>query len=291
MSSKYLVNEYPLIVLPSLATLIGLNEAIILQQIHYWTSNPKIGIEADGCRWVRNTVDEWHDENFPFWSVKTIRRAIYRLEELGLVLTRSDLNQANYDKTKWYSVDYDAVNTYTIPSGQNDQWTGQNDQIDVDKMTRPIPDNTSDNTSEMIKGAQPGLPLSSWEQARRHFDGLGLMNGVTAAQAQSLVEDCEAQGRLDWVELACGVARENGAYNPKYAVEVLRSALKAGVAPGERKANGNGNGNNRSKGGSQAGFGFGLHRQSDEPYDSGWDDLPPAEAERLEAGFRAGRTA
>ena len=31
-----LLNENPLIVMPTLAAHIGLNEAIILQQVHYW---------------------------------------------------------------------------------------------------------------------------------------------------------------------------------------------------------------------------------------------------------------
>ena len=35
-TSKLLVDEPPLIVLPSLAVAIGLAEAILLQQIHYW---------------------------------------------------------------------------------------------------------------------------------------------------------------------------------------------------------------------------------------------------------------
>ena len=40
-SSKLLIDEPPLQVLPSLALKIGLNEAIILQQVHYWL-NPKL---------------------------------------------------------------------------------------------------------------------------------------------------------------------------------------------------------------------------------------------------------
>ena len=36
MSSRLLIDEYPLVVQPSLAALVGINEAIILQQIHYW---------------------------------------------------------------------------------------------------------------------------------------------------------------------------------------------------------------------------------------------------------------
>ena len=34
-----LYNEPPLTVSPSLAAAVGLNEAIVLQQVHYWTQN------------------------------------------------------------------------------------------------------------------------------------------------------------------------------------------------------------------------------------------------------------
>ena len=34
--SRLLLEDEPLVVLPKLATVIGLNEAIILQQLHYW---------------------------------------------------------------------------------------------------------------------------------------------------------------------------------------------------------------------------------------------------------------
>ncbi len=34
--NNLLLDEHPLLVMPKLATLIGLNEAIVLQQVHYW---------------------------------------------------------------------------------------------------------------------------------------------------------------------------------------------------------------------------------------------------------------
>lgn len=34
--NNLLLDEHPLLVMPMLATLIGLNEAIVLQQVHYW---------------------------------------------------------------------------------------------------------------------------------------------------------------------------------------------------------------------------------------------------------------
>ena len=57
-SSRLLITEPPLLVLPSLAIAIGLNEAIFLQQLHYWLQ--QAGKERDGRRWIYNTYDEWH---------------------------------------------------------------------------------------------------------------------------------------------------------------------------------------------------------------------------------------
>ena len=49
-TSPLLINEHPLMVLPSLATAVGLNQAIVLQQVHYWLDlNRKIeGAEVVG---------------------------------------------------------------------------------------------------------------------------------------------------------------------------------------------------------------------------------------------------
>lgn len=39
--SKLLLDDEPLVILPKLAAAIGLNEAIILQQLHYWLEKVK----------------------------------------------------------------------------------------------------------------------------------------------------------------------------------------------------------------------------------------------------------
>ncbi|SDN86290.1 hypothetical protein SAMN05443253_12225 [Bacillus sp. OK048] len=40
--SRLLINEGPVKIIPSLATKIGLNEAVVLQQIHYWLGISKL---------------------------------------------------------------------------------------------------------------------------------------------------------------------------------------------------------------------------------------------------------
>ena len=101
--SKLLISESPLLVLPSLAETIGLNEAIVLQQIHFWTSKEKH--YKDGRYWVYNSYDSWADQ-FPFWSKSTIIRILNRLENEGLIIT-ANYNALKIDRTKWYAINYE----------------------------------------------------------------------------------------------------------------------------------------------------------------------------------------
>ncbi|WP_228403122.1 DNA replication protein [Pasteurella canis] len=118
--SKLLINEQPLQVIPSLAVAIGLNEAIFVQQLHYFLNISKHKYEER--IWIYNTIDEWC-EIFPFWSKKTIQRTIKRLEEMGLILSTNKLNKMKMDKTKWYSIAYEKI----------EELTSQNDQMRCDQ--------------------------------------------------------------------------------------------------------------------------------------------------------------
>ena len=70
----------PLIVLPALAEVVGLEEAIILQQLHYLLINKKNGKVIHGKRWIYNTYSGWL-EYFPWMTERTLRRYFTRLEK------------------------------------------------------------------------------------------------------------------------------------------------------------------------------------------------------------------
>ena len=78
-----LIEKSPLQVLPSLAMQVGLNAAILLQQLHF-RSLISTNVR-DGHKWVYKTYEEWKNEEFPFWSVDTIKRAIRVLPRIGVV--------------------------------------------------------------------------------------------------------------------------------------------------------------------------------------------------------------
>ncbi|HHW5040793.1 TPA: conserved phage C-terminal domain-containing protein [Staphylococcus aureus] len=143
--NKLLIDDYPIQVLPKLAELIGLNEAIVLQQMHYWLN--RSNHDYDGKLWIYNSYPKWI-EQFPFWSESTIKRAITSLEKQGL-LHVGNYNKAGFDRTKWYSINYFTLNQLvTRASGQNDPTMRSKWSDDEVKMNRPIPETTPETSSE-----------------------------------------------------------------------------------------------------------------------------------------------
>lgn len=103
--SKLLIDDYPLMVLPQLAEQIGLNKAIVLQQIHYWINKNKP--MPDGYTWVYNSIPEWKKQ-FPFWSEKTIANILRELRSEGFLVAESK-SENHWDKTLFYRINHDAL--------------------------------------------------------------------------------------------------------------------------------------------------------------------------------------
>jgi hypothetical protein len=218
-------------VLPTLAVAIGLNEAIVLQQVHFWLTVSKN--VRNGRTWVWKTLGEWQAE-FPFWSEPTIRRAISTLEELG-VLESTDLwNNKGSDRTKWYSINYERLGEIEglikmiRPGDQNDQATrskrsgqlinmirppDQNDQLLLPEITTEnTPENTPEITATAVAGSPDGEeefsdPRTPW--AIFEDEGYGTLTPFTGDQIG------------DWVDT--------------YGEEQVKVALLAGVMNGVKK--------------------------------------------------------
>lgn len=102
--------DRPLVINPALAEKIGLNEAIVLQQMHYWLDKTTSGREHDGKTWIYNTYEQWA-EQFPFWSESTIKRIINSLKNKGLIKVKQ-LNKQTHDRTNYYTIAYESANLF-----------------------------------------------------------------------------------------------------------------------------------------------------------------------------------
>lgn len=138
-----------LIVNTDLALVLGdLNEAIILNQLNYWLEINKKADKnfIDGKYWVYNSYAEWRENDFPYWSEKTIQRTFTRLENKGIVIS-ANYNKMCIDKTKWYSIDFEVLEEMIKAYDSNkiseeDKMSCREGQYD-----RPIPKNTTKDYS------------------------------------------------------------------------------------------------------------------------------------------------
>ena len=108
-----LIQESPLLILPTLAQQIGLGEAILLQRLHCQLTNQ--GEERDGKFWYCQTYAKWAKQ-LPFWSESKIKRLFIKLENIGLIQSTDKYNTSYVDRTKWYAIKYRALRSTLLSS-------------------------------------------------------------------------------------------------------------------------------------------------------------------------------
>ena len=158
--SKLLINEQPLQCQPSLAAALkSADEAIVLQQLHYWLSRTN-NVQSDGHKWVYNSMADWLKQ-FPWIQSRArLTRYFEDLEKRGLIIT-GNFNKAKFDKTKWYRIDYDALTdleqrlyqTESTSDSKQDNGVSQNEST----YTNRLPETTTreDDDDAHTRDAQP----------------------------------------------------------------------------------------------------------------------------------------
>lgn len=107
--SKLLIDEPPLQVLKSLVIALGLEKAIVLQQIHWMLKGGNSGqIGSDGHKYVWKSAQEFREDYFPFWTEQNIRKHIRGLEARGVLISHR-MRRKVYDQTKFYRINYEAL--------------------------------------------------------------------------------------------------------------------------------------------------------------------------------------
>ena len=156
-----LIDDYPLIVLPALAEEIGLNEAIFLQQLNYW-SQPKLNqgiVDEQGRRWIYNSVEAWRAQ-FRFFTERTLRRTISNLENLGLILSTLRYKRNPMDRTKSYAICQE--NVAALECSRNEKQAAAPKRSKPLFNVAPMPDGL---TEEEAKGQSVECMWPNWPDA------------------------------------------------------------------------------------------------------------------------------
>lgn len=161
--SKLLINESPLVVQPSLAVALGLEEAIVLQQIHYWLE--RATIEHKGRAWVYKTHAEWQKE-LPFFKDSKMRGLFANLKKLKLIDVEK-LKKSSWDHTNYYSINYGklaeieaVISTLSFIQKLTDGY-GNSQHTDVVKSTRSNSQDSTHLLTENTTETTPEIPSES----------------------------------------------------------------------------------------------------------------------------------
>lgn len=109
--SKFIIEERPIVILPTLVRAFGFCEAAIIQKMHYFldANMEKQRNIHDGKAWTYGTYADWERYLDNIFANSTIRKAISALEKRRVLISTTALNEHPFDRTKWYSIDYDAL--------------------------------------------------------------------------------------------------------------------------------------------------------------------------------------
>lgn len=223
---KWLVDDDPLFVLPTVAVKLGLNESIFLQQLHYWLG--KSTHTYDGYAWVYNTYEGWQKQ-FPFWSESTIRRTIVRLEKKGIVVSRY---RSKLDKTKWYRIDYDVLAQVLEADVLHDK--DRNDQHEQKTMQHDVSHMSTCQDAHCNMDRQTNMTTEDTLQNIIQFyeqNGFGTMNSYVGEKMALWVNETSEE----WVLEALAIALENGVKTWKYAEAILRNWKQNGYMRSQQR--------------------------------------------------------
>lgn len=164
-SSRLLINESPLVVSPSLAVALGnINEAIILQQLQYWLTRSKK--TYNNRKWIYNPVRDWQKQ-FPWLSKTAITNRLNALEEKGIIIT-ANLNKRRFDRTKWYSIDYDKLNSL-IESADEPENEPELEEKPVDNSNELSQESDKSNDKKVVNGDTSNLQKDFQESCSSHL--------------------------------------------------------------------------------------------------------------------------
>lgn len=265
---KVLFDDAPLVVDTILATKIGLNEAIIIQQIHYWlVINEKKQLNYyDGLYWTYNSMKEWN-KSFPFFSEATLRRIFTNLEKLK-ILKSGNYNKLRMDRTKWYTIDYEQLDKYISnfdelssslqeeneknETCEDENIDSQNEQIHLLKQANAFSQNEQMEESKMSECIQSKCVNAFSQNEQTNTRDYSKTSSETYSETSSsslsdvvdffqnnfyLLKAFEAELLSDWVKRyppdlvleAMKVARKNNARNLNYIERVLINWEQEGI--------------------------------------------------------------
>lgn len=146
-----LMKDIAIPVYPMLAKALGINEAIVIQQIYYHMSLKASSNTSnhfyEGRWWVYNSYQQWCDNHFPWLTPRSLQNIMIALEKKGILLTMQSLGN-RWDRRKWYSLDLKVLEAL-LPNASMHHTKSAPSKIQIlhDESTKSTTENQNTNAS------------------------------------------------------------------------------------------------------------------------------------------------
>lgn len=166
---RLLLDEHPLVLLPGLARRLGINGALLLQQIHYLSLLPGGVDDIDGNHWTWQPAGKLREALGCAIDDSTIRRTLRKLEATGMLIVEWMSNLDDHwdrrNRTKAYRIDLEAVSEIsgkTVKPAKNKMQIAQvqHGKSPSCKSAKHTVDISTENTGNRLQAKKAAAPRS-----------------------------------------------------------------------------------------------------------------------------------
>ena len=148
-------DEYPIIASPQLAKELGMPAATFLQKLYFLLNdtrkykNKQNLTQHSNRKWWFHTFEEWQT-TLGLYSISTIKRAVAKLSELGLIEIQK-LNPVKRERVNYYTINYKKLKDLF----------GIGTETKAQVPTRPTPSTSDDSNQKIVGTDAPTQPEAS----------------------------------------------------------------------------------------------------------------------------------
>lgn len=151
----------------------------MLQQVHYWLHHARV--KHDGRMWIYKTFEEWQEQDFSFWSTRTIKRIATNLVEMGLLLVKKLANNS-FDRVNHYTINYEKlaeleINKTKTPVTADSDNLAQSKMSDCHQHSDNLAQSDSDNLARCLRDNKENTKENIYiSENEKNDDVISVMN-------------------------------------------------------------------------------------------------------------------
>lgn len=200
-----LIQENPEFVLPTLAEVIGINEAIVLQKVHFWLTTKKhngdylYDDKHDGSRWIKLRMLDWQENLLTWCSMNTVKRVIKKLLDKKYLIAEN-INRNKFEHTLSYTINYNHPALIGLEEGGHLTRPYSKKETETPKMSHSVWEDTkktdAPHSTKMSHSDKPKMGYSDRPKMSQSTRGENSLKYISNKVQKNTIREASASPNL-----------------------------------------------------------------------------------------------